>query len=97
MLFSALSPDGPVTLLGADPLTVERMRDMLLRLHGMAHTVINGASMSVPPGEESLPELAFDVTAELELDCDCFCEGDYMGQAKIKRREGFAPESPRVY
>lgn len=43
----------------------EGLRDMLLRLHGMAHTVINGADISVPTGEESLPELAVDVTAEL--------------------------------
>lgn len=41
------------------------LRDMLLRLHGMAHTVINGAGMSVPTDEESLPELAFDISAEV--------------------------------
>ncbi|MFS8978228.1 Tn3 family transposase post-transcriptional regulator TnpC [Cupriavidus necator] len=41
------------------------LRDMLLRLHGMAHTVINGAGMTVTTGEESLPELAFDLLAEL--------------------------------
>lgn len=41
------------------------LRDMLLRLHGMAHTVINGAGMSVSTGEESLPELAFDSMAEV--------------------------------
>lgn len=37
----------------------------LLRLYGMAHTVVNCAGMSAPTGEESLSELAFDVTAEL--------------------------------
>jgi hypothetical protein len=41
------------------------LRDMLLRLHGMAHAVINGAGLSVPPSQESLPELAFDATAEI--------------------------------
>lgn len=41
------------------------LRDMLLRLHGMAHTVINGAGMSVPTDEESLPELAFDISTEV--------------------------------
>jgi len=41
------------------------LRDMLLRLHGMAHTVVNGAGMTVATEEESLPELAFDVTAEV--------------------------------
>lgn len=41
------------------------LRDMLLRLHGMAHTVINGAGLSVPANEETLPELAFDVASEV--------------------------------
>ena len=41
------------------------LRDMLLRLHGMAHTVINGAGMTVATGEESLPELAFDTLSEV--------------------------------
>ncbi|KWR75302.1 Tn3 family transposase post-transcriptional regulator TnpC [Cupriavidus sp. IDO] len=41
------------------------LRDMLLRLHGMAHTVINGAGMTVATGEESLPELAFDALSEV--------------------------------
>ncbi|KDP83349.1 hypothetical protein CF70_025990, partial [Cupriavidus sp. SK-3] len=41
------------------------LRDMLLRLHGMVHTVINGAGMTVATDEETLPELAFDVTAEV--------------------------------
>lgn len=34
------------------------LREMLLRLHAMTHTVINGASMSVPTGCETVPELA---------------------------------------
>lgn len=41
------------------------LRDILLRLHGMAHAVINGAGLSVSTCQESLPELAFDATAEL--------------------------------
>lgn len=41
------------------------LRDNLLRLHGMAHSVINGAGLSGSSGEEDLPELAFDVTAEI--------------------------------
>ena len=41
------------------------LRDMLLRLHAMAHTVITGAGMAAPTDEESLPELAFDTVAEL--------------------------------
>ncbi len=42
------------------------LRDMLLRLHGMGHTVINGAGMTVTADEESLPELVFDVMAEIQ-------------------------------
>jgi|SRR3990167_123461 len=40
------------------------LRDVLLRLHGMAHAVVNGAGL---PGsaEESLPELAFEATSEI--------------------------------
>lgn len=41
------------------------LRDMLLRLQGLAHTVINGAGMTVATGEESSPELAFDTLAEV--------------------------------
>lgn len=41
------------------------LRDMLLYLHGMAHTLINGAGMTVPSNDESLPELASDISAEL--------------------------------
>ncbi|WP_245176306.1 hypothetical protein [Cupriavidus sp. AcVe19-6a] len=41
------------------------LRHTLLRLHGMAPTVINGAGMTVATDEESLPELAFDTLAEV--------------------------------
>lgn len=40
------------------------LRDQLLRLHAMAHAVINGARLSAPAGE-SLPELASDVLTEV--------------------------------
>ena len=40
--------------------------DLLLRLHSMAHTVINGAPMDVVAGEETLPELAQDLIMDLE-------------------------------
>lgn len=43
----------------------EGLRDALLRLHGMAHTVINGATLTVAAEGESLTELAFDVTMTL--------------------------------
>jgi hypothetical protein len=42
------------------------LRDMLLRLHAMAHTVVNGAPMAVSGGgHDSLPELATDVKMQL--------------------------------
>ncbi len=44
----------------------EGLRYILLRLHGMAHAVINGAGLSVSTSQESLPELAFDATAEIQ-------------------------------
>ncbi|WP_034301968.1 Tn3 family transposase post-transcriptional regulator TnpC [Herbaspirillum sp. RV1423] len=42
------------------------LREMLLRLHGMAHSVINGAGLSVATDEESLPELAAEVISEVQ-------------------------------
>jgi len=36
----------------------EELRSDLLALHGMAHTVINGAPLAAPPGEETLAEMA---------------------------------------
>jgi hypothetical protein len=41
------------------------LRDMLLRLHSMANTVINGAGLSGDAGGESLPELAFDAASDI--------------------------------
>ena len=40
------------------------LRDGLLEVHGMAHTVINGAPLSRAPGKESLPELAYSLGDE---------------------------------
>ena len=40
------------------------LRADLLRLHGMAHTVINGAPLASVPGEEGLSELAFSIADE---------------------------------
>lgn len=34
------------------------LRSDLLRLHRMAHTVVNGSALTEPPGPETLPELA---------------------------------------
>jgi hypothetical protein len=41
------------------------LRDMLLRLHGMAQTVLHGAGLSGSNGRETLPELAGDIVSEL--------------------------------
>ena len=41
------------------------LRDDLLAVHSMAHTVINGAPLSGRRDEESLPEAAFGVSEEL--------------------------------
>lgn len=47
------------------------LRDQLLKLHAMAHSVINGARLSTPAGE-SLPELAGDVLSEVLEAIDTF-------------------------
>ncbi len=41
------------------------LRDAVLRLHGMAHTVINGARLASSANRETLPELAWDVASDL--------------------------------
>ena len=46
--------------------TTSGFRDDLLRLHGMAHTVINGAAITVPAGGEAIWELAVSLSMELE-------------------------------
>jgi hypothetical protein len=46
--------------------TAPEFRDDLLRLHGMAHTVINGAAMTAPAGGEAIWELAGSLSMELE-------------------------------
>ena len=40
------------------------LREGLLEVHGMAHTVINGAPLSRAPGKESLPEVAYSLGDE---------------------------------
>ena len=42
------------------------LRETLLRLHGMAHAVINDAGLTVATDRESLPELAAEGVAELQ-------------------------------
>jgi hypothetical protein len=43
----------------------EELRSDLLALHGMAHTVINGAPLTTPPGEETLAEMAASLSLVL--------------------------------
>jgi hypothetical protein len=40
------------------------LRVDLLRLHAMAHTVINGAPLTTVPSEESISEAAFSIAEE---------------------------------
>ena len=40
------------------------LRDDLLRVHAMAHTVINGAPLTSAAGEESLTEAAYSLASE---------------------------------
>lgn len=44
----------------------DELRADLLRLHGMAHTLINGGALSATSLDETLAELAADIEAELE-------------------------------
>ena len=46
--------------------TTPGFRDDLLRLHGMAHTIINGAARRAPAGGEAIWELAGSLSMELE-------------------------------
>ena len=43
----------------------KQLRDDLFRLHGMAHTVINDAPLTIVPGDESFSEAAFSLAEEL--------------------------------
>jgi len=49
------------------------LRDDLLRVHAMAHTVINGAPLTSAAGEESLTEAAYSLASEFrdwQQSCD---------------------------
>lgn len=43
----------------------DSLRETVLRLHAMAHTVVNGAGMTVSTDCETLPELAESVVDEM--------------------------------
>jgi hypothetical protein len=43
----------------------DSLREMVLRLHAMAHTVVKGAGVSVATDGETLPELAESVVDEM--------------------------------
>ena len=44
----------------------QELRDDMLRVHAMAHTVINEAPLSCPPGDETLGEMAVSIAEELQ-------------------------------
>lgn len=46
--------------------TTSGFRDDLLRLHGMAHTIINGAAMTASASGQAIWELAGSLSMELE-------------------------------
>lgn len=48
------------------------VRTDLLRLHAMAHTVINGAALTVAPDETSVWEMADELTTEFQEWMDLF-------------------------
>lgn len=54
--------------------TVGGIRDDVLRLHGMAHTVINGAALMQPSGEMDLWEEAEDLTNEFRELAEAFLQ-----------------------
>ena len=58
------------------------LRDDLLAVHNMAHTVINGAPPSAAPGEESLPGAAYSVGEELREWAGIPRSSDSSGGAK---------------
>ncbi len=68
MPFSALSPDGPVTLLGVDPLTVERMRDRNCR-EKLYTAKCCGAPLVIRTVQGKIPHFVHATTPS-------FCEGD---------------------
>ena len=65
------------------------LRGDLLRLHGMAHTVINGAPLASMPGEEGLSELAFSIAEELRD----WQESLRSSIVQLDRIAGHVPES----
>lgn len=42
------------------------LRERVLQLHGMAHSIINGAGLTVSTNAESLPELAGEIIDEAQ-------------------------------
>ena len=49
---------------------VDCLREKVLRLHAMTHTVIKGAGMSVGTGAETLPELADAIVDDMRETID---------------------------
>ena len=64
------------------------LRADLLRLHGMAHTVINGAPLASVRGEDGLSELAFSIADEFR-DWQQFLRSTIV---QLDQIAGLAPE-----
>src|SRR3546814_14574674 len=62
-LLRAVDDLDTVCALVADP---DELRTDLLRLHGMAHALINGGAISTTSVDETIAELAVDIEAELD-------------------------------
>src|SRR3546814_5008872 len=61
-LLRAVDDLDTICALVADP---DELRTDLLRLHGMAHALINGGAISTTSVDETIAELAVDIEAEL--------------------------------
>jgi hypothetical protein len=66
----------------------KELRDDLLRLHAMAHTVINDAPLTYPPPDESLADMAASVAEQLQ-DYREVLEGTIAG---IKQLASLGPD-----
>src|SRR3546814_17187624 len=62
-LLRAVDDLDTICALVADP---DELRTDLLRLHGMAHALINGGAISTTSVDETIAELAVDIEAELD-------------------------------
>jgi hypothetical protein len=70
----------------------EGLRADLLKLHGMAHSVINGASIATEGGHQSIWELAYDLEYELAQ----IAESARQASLAIRPLVGLQPDDPAL-